>query len=92
MESLAAACRKLADVRITDAQRQRFIDLYTASLDAAIDRGDLPADPGFRQAVLEHVEFGTEVAQQNSHAESDDELHPLREVPLWTIEAPGDSA
>ena len=35
-----------------------------------------------------HVEFGTRVAQQNSHAETDAELHPLREVPRW--EWPGD--
>jgi hemoglobin len=77
-------------LHITDAQRQRFVDLYAAALDAAIARGDLPADPRFRRAVLDHVEFGTKVAQQNSHAESDDELHPLREVPRWTIEPPGD--
>jgi hemoglobin len=33
------------------------------------------------------VEFGSEVAMQNSNATSDDELHPLREVPRWTWEA-----
>jgi hypothetical protein len=40
------------------------------------------ADPLLRPR--EHVEFGSKVAMQNSHAESDDELHPLREVPRWT--------
>jgi hemoglobin len=30
------------------------------------------------------VEFGTKVAMQNSHATTDAELHPLREVPRWT--------
>ena len=30
-----------------------------------------------------HVEFRSRVAMQNSHAGSDDQLHPLREVPLW---------
>lgn len=79
-------------LHITDDQRQRFVDLYSAALDAAIDRGDLPADSAFREAVIEHVEFGTEVAQQNSHAETDEELHPIREVPLWTVRPPSDPA
>jgi hemoglobin len=34
--------------------------------------------------VREHVEFGTAVAQQNSHAGDDSELHPLDAVPRWT--------
>jgi hemoglobin len=78
--------RHLIDVhrglRITDEQRQRFMDLYAAALDAAA----MPADPAFRRAVMEHIEFGTAVAQQNSHAETDEELHPLREVPRWTMD------
>ncbi|WP_067716025.1 group II truncated hemoglobin [Nocardia yamanashiensis] len=67
-------------LRITDAQRQRFVEVYLESLDAA----GLPADEKFRAAVREHVEFGAQVAQQNSHARTDAELHPLREVPHWT--------
>ncbi|GAA2891236.1 group II truncated hemoglobin [Pseudonocardia halophobica] len=67
-------------LRITDRQRERFVELYLAALDAA----DMPTDPDFRRAVREHLEFGTRVAQQNSHATTDDELHPLREVPRWT--------
>jgi hemoglobin len=35
-------------------------------------------------AVREHVEFGSRVAMQNSNAQTDAELHPLREVPHWT--------
>jgi hemoglobin len=65
---------------IAEEQRQRFVELYMAALDAA----ELPSDPAFREAVREHVEFGSKVAMQNSHAHSDDELHPLREVPRWT--------
>jgi hemoglobin len=80
--------RHLIDVhrglRITDEQRQRFIDLYAAALDDA----DMPRDPAFRRAVMEHIEFGTAVAQQNSHAETEEDLHPLREVPLWTMDSP----
>jgi len=67
-------------LRITEAQRQRFVELYMAALDAA----DMPSDAAFREAVREHVEFGSRVAMQNSHAETDEELHPLREVPRWT--------
>jgi hemoglobin len=80
--------RHLIDVHrglhITEEQRQRFVDLYAAALDAA----DMPTDPAFRRAVMEHIEFGTQVAKQNSHAETEEELHPLREVPLWTLDPP----
>jgi hemoglobin len=67
-------------LEITEEQRLRFVELYVAALDAA----GMPGDAPFREAVREHVEFGTQVAKQNSHAKSDDELHPLREVPRWT--------
>lgn len=65
--------------KITEEQRQRFVDLY---LEAA-DEADLPHDPPFRAALRSHVEFGSRVATQNSHAETDDQLHPLRKVPKW---------
>jgi hemoglobin len=71
-------------LKITEEQRQRFVELYMEALDEA----DMPSDPEFRGAVREHVEFGSRVAMQNSHAATDDELHPLREVPRWTW--PGD--
>ncbi len=67
-------------LRITEEQRKRFVQLYMAALDAS----DLPTDDEFRAAVRSHVEFGSKVAMQNSHAETDDQLHPLREVPRWT--------
>src|SRR5258707_14041464 len=41
-------------LKITEEQRQRFVDLYMAALDAA----DMPSDQAFRDAVREHVEFG----------------------------------
>jgi hemoglobin len=68
------------DLRITEAQRARFVELYLLALDEA----DIAADEPFRQAVREHVEFGSQVAMQNANATGDDELHPLREVPRWT--------
>ena len=66
-------------LEITDEQRERFVALYLDSLDEA----GLPADEPFRQAVREHLEFGSKVAQQNSRAKTDSELHPIREVPRW---------
>jgi hemoglobin len=67
-------------LEITEAQRERFVELYMAALDAA----GMPDDEPFRSAVREHVEFGTRVAMQNSHAKTEAELNPLREVPRWT--------
>jgi hemoglobin len=67
-------------LKITDEQRQRFVTLYLESLDEA----GLPDDAPFRAAVRSHLEFGAQVAQQNSHAETDADLHPIREVPHWT--------
>jgi hemoglobin len=67
-------------LHINEAQRARFVELYMAAMDAA----GMPADADFRNAVREHVEFGSRVAMQNSHATTDAELHPLREVPKWT--------
>lgn len=50
---------------------------------AALDAADMPTDVEFREAVRQHLEFGSRVAMQNSHAATDDEQHPLREVPHW---------
>lgn len=66
-------------LRITDEQRERFVALYLQALDEA----GMPDDGPFRQAVREHVEFGSRVAQQNSWAETDTDLHPIRAVPHW---------
>ena len=64
-------------LKITEPQRQRFVELYMAALDEV----GLPDDEAFRDAVRSHVEFGTKVAMQNSNATTDDELHPLRGRP-----------
>ena len=73
-------------LKIKEEQRRRFVELYLA----AADEVGLPADEPFREALRTHVEFGSHVAVQNSHARTDAELHPLREVPRWTWE-PGTS-
>ena len=67
-------------LHITDEQRERFVQVYLEALDEA----QMPHDERFRRAVREHVEFGSNVAQQNSWATTDDELHPIRSVPKWT--------
>jgi hemoglobin len=67
------------DLKISDEQRERFVVAYLAALDEA----GLPDDPPFRQAVREHVEFGAQVAQQNSWAQTAEDLHPIRDVPRW---------
>lgn len=65
--------------KITDVQRDRFVALYLEALDEA----GLPDDEPFRAAVRAHVQFGVQVAQQNSWAENDSDLHPIRAVPTW---------
>jgi hemoglobin len=65
---------------IREDQRQRFIDLF---LEAA-DRVGFPGDERTRTALLSYLEFGTEVAAQNSHASDDLGLHPCQEVPRWS--------
>jgi hemoglobin len=66
-------------LKITDEQRERFAALYQEALNEV----GLPDDEPFRRAVHEHIEFGTRVAQQNSWAETDADLHPIRQVPQW---------
>ncbi|MEU6388613.1 group II truncated hemoglobin [Streptomyces sp. NPDC046939] len=67
------------DLEITEEQRARFAELY----EEALDEAGLPDDGPFREAFRSHIEFGTRVAQQNSRARTEEELHPLREVPRW---------
>ncbi len=50
----------------------------------ALNEAGMPSDAEFREAVREHVEFGSRVAMQNSHAATEADLHPRREVPRWT--------
>jgi hemoglobin len=71
-------------LKIREEQRQRFVQLYLAAADTA----GLPADEAFRATLRSHVEFGSQVAMQNSHASTDADLHPLREVPTWQWETP----
>jgi hemoglobin len=64
---------------ITEEQRQRFVDLFTA----ALDETGVGADAELRAAILSCIEFGTEVAKVNSNATTDAELHPQHEMPRW---------
>lgn len=74
-DTLLTAHRGLA---ITDEQRARFIELF----DNAVTEHGAP-DDGLRTALHDYIVFGTEVAQVNSHAKGDDDLHPCQEVPRW---------
>ncbi len=69
-------------LEITDEQRDRFVEAYMQALDEAGIGDD---DEPLREAVREHVEFGAQVAQQNSWADTDADLHPIRAVPAWTL-------
>jgi hemoglobin len=75
------------NLKITDEQRERFVALYLEALDEA----GLPDDEPFREAVRSHLDFGSHVAQQNSWAETDADLHPIRNVPRWEWQAASDS-
>lgn len=68
------------DKQTRDDQRQRFVDLFMRAADVA----DLPNDSRTRDALRAYLEFGTEVATQNSHAGTDDDLHACQEVPRWS--------
>jgi hemoglobin len=72
-------------LRSTEEQRCRFAELYME----AVATVGLPDDEPFREAIREHIDFGTRVAMQNSNATTDEELHRLREVPRWTWEGDG---
>jgi hemoglobin len=66
-------------LNITDEQRARFIALF----DEAVGAQGLAADDEIRSSLYDYIVFGTEVAQVNSHAEGNDDLHPCQEVPRW---------
>ncbi|GAA2310474.1 group II truncated hemoglobin [Glycomyces scopariae] len=72
---------------ITDTQRTRFIELFDAAVAraAALDtaEGGIAADADLRRSLHEYLVFGTEVAQVNSHAQDEGDLHPCQEVPRW---------
>jgi hemoglobin len=68
-------------LQITDEQRNRFVEAYMQ----ALDESGIQDDARVRRAFREHVEFGSRVAQQNSWAETDGELHPIRDVPAWQL-------
>jgi hemoglobin len=69
-------------LRISEDQRQRFIELFFQAADVV----GLPADAPFRAALHRYLEFGTEVAVVNSHAQSDADLHDCQVVPQWDWE------
>ena len=66
--------------QISEEQRQRFITLFLAAADSV----GLPPDRRTRNALRDYLDFGTAAAVQNSHAATDEQLHPCQEVPTWS--------
>lgn len=64
---------------IREDQRQRFIELFMRAADSA----GWPPDARTRDALRGYLEFGTQVAVQNSHATDEGDLHDCQEVPRW---------
>lgn len=68
-------------LEITQAQRRRFADLFLAAYDDTA-RASSP-DPEVRRSLAAYLDFGTEVAMVNSHAQGEQDLHPCQVVPRW---------
>ena len=66
--------------QIREDQRRRFVDLFLATADEVA----WPDDERTRRALAAYLDFGTEVAVQNSHAVADADLHACQEVPRWS--------
>ena len=59
-----------------------FVDFETGtSLDEVALFRDLEGSSPYDRGMPSLYEVGSKVAMQNSHAETEDQLHPLREVP-----------
>ena len=65
--------------KITEPQRQRFVELFMA----AVAQAGFADDEPFKKTVKSAIEFGTRIAIVNSNATTDDELHPQRVIPHW---------
>lgn len=72
-----ALLRQHAGRRITEAQRQRFVEIFFESADSV----GLPDNPVFRERLREYVEWGTAIALEVSQ---EDEVGETQEpVPIW---------
>ncbi len=79
-EALGGYERMLAkhrDLRLTEAQRKRWVE----RISEAVDEAGLPTDPEFRSAFLAYVEWGTRIAVANSQADAAPPEHAP--VPRW---------
>ena len=80
------AVRKMIDLNkkaLAAFSAKDFDSAKNSLMDAVVlgKEAGLANDEPFRQAVRSHLEFGSHVAQQNSWAETDADLHPIRNVP-----------
>lgn len=66
---------------ISEEQRRRFADLLLVAYDDTPRAS--PPDPEVRRSLAAYLDFGTEVAMVNSHAQGEHDLHPCQVVPRW---------
>lgn len=72
-----ALLRHHANLRITEEQRRRFVEVF---LEAA-DEAGLPNDEQFRRRFREYLEWGTQIAKDISQPGADLTTH--EPVPRW---------
>ena len=75
-------------LEITEEQRRRFVELYTAALDAA----GCPTTRRFARRCSSTSSSAPRWPSRTPTPRTDEELHPLREVPRWTGPATTESA
>jgi hemoglobin len=72
-----ALLRHHGNLAITEAQRQRFVEVFVA----AADEVGLPPYPTFRRRFVEYLEWGTAIAKAVSQPGAD--LSTDQPVPRW---------
>ena len=76
----AALLRHHANLAITEAQRDRFVEIFLQ----AADEAGLPNDVRFRRRFREYIEWGSRIAMAISQPGADVTSH--EPVPRWTWE------
>ena len=76
-----ALLRHHANLAITEAQRQRFVEVFLQAADDA----ELPSDERFRRRFREYIEWGSRIAMAISQPDADITTH--EPVPHWGWES-----
>lgn len=72
--------RHHANLSITEAQRQRFVEVFVE----AADEAGLPSDERFRRRFREYIEWGSRIAMEISQPGAD--VTTRQPVPRWDWE------